>query len=106
MVVDLEPVRHIKNIQSFVDQIKDLIVQEDESLISFDHVTAIFTSIPVDGTLNVIKQALETDNSWKVELAHNPSVDDVIYLLSFCLNTAYFVFIGNSFTSNEMDVAP
>ena len=84
-------VHHIKNTHSFVDQIRDLVLREDESLISFD-VTALFTSIPVKDTLKVIKQSLENDDSWKVDSAENLSVNQVIQLLSFCLDTTYFVF--------------
>ncbi|XP_072030550.1 uncharacterized protein [Amphiura filiformis] len=38
---------HITNTQSFVENIRDLKLESDESLVSFD-VSALFTSIPVD----------------------------------------------------------
>ena len=57
-------VHHILNTQTFVDKIKDLKLQPDESLVSFD-VAALFTSIPVNDTLEVIKELLNKDNSWK-----------------------------------------
>ena len=39
---------HIQNSQDFVAQIKDLKLDEEEILTSYD-VTALFTSVPVDG---------------------------------------------------------
>ena len=62
----------------------DLKLQLDEFLVSFD-VTALFTSIPVND--EVIKELLEKDNSWKKGLAEKLSVENVVQLLSFCLNT-------------------
>ncbi|XP_072048674.1 uncharacterized protein [Amphiura filiformis] len=95
-----QTVHHIKNTQTFVDQVRDLVVHADESLISFD-VTALFTSIPVKDTLNVIKHLLENDNSWQVDSAENLSVDNIIQLLSFCLNTTYFVFRGQNYQQKD-----
>ena len=84
-------VHHILNTQTFVEEVKDLKLHPDESLVSFD-VTALFTSIPVNDTLEVIKEILEKDNSWKKGLAEQLSVENVVHLLSCCLNTTYFVF--------------
>ncbi|XP_072030532.1 uncharacterized protein [Amphiura filiformis] len=55
---------HITNTQSFVEDIRDLKLQSDESLVSFD-VSALFTSIPVDKTLEVVGELLKSDSSWK-----------------------------------------
>ena len=69
-------VHHILNTQTFVEKVKDLKLQPDESLVSFD-VTALFTSIPVNDTLEVIKELLEKDNSWKKGLAEQLSIGNV-----------------------------
>ncbi|XP_072041346.1 uncharacterized protein [Amphiura filiformis] len=82
---------HIVNSQAFVNQIKDLKVEPDESIVSFD-VSALFTSIPVKEALVVVRSLLENDETWKVGTAEDLEVDDIINLLNFCLSTTYFVF--------------
>ncbi|XP_072023064.1 uncharacterized protein [Amphiura filiformis] len=61
---------HITNTQSFVENIRDLKLESDESLVSFD-VSALFTSIPVDKTLEVVGELLRNDTSWKKVEAEN-----------------------------------
>ena len=63
----------------------------DESIVSFD-VSALFTSIPVKEALEVVKELLEREDSWKSGEAENLKTEDVIQLLDFCLSTTYFVF--------------
>ena len=56
------------------------------------HVTALFTSVPVDPALNIIQGLLEQDTSF-----HNRtvlSVQNIIQLLGFCLHNNYFSFQG------------
>ena len=55
---------HTQNSQDFVAAIKDPKLDDSEILTSYD-VTALFTSVPVDGVLEVVKDLLQKDNSWK-----------------------------------------
>ena len=87
-----------------MEKIKDLKLQPDESLVSFD-LTALFTSIPVIVTLEVIKELLEKDKSCKKGLAEQLSVENVVQVLSFCLNTTYFVF-WEQFYQQRVGLAP
>ena len=80
---------HILNTEAFVNRVKDLKVEPEEILISYD-VSALFTSIPVDSALEAVKIALEEDDSWK-EIT-DLTADQVLQLLDFCLSTTYFVF--------------
>ncbi|XP_072022412.1 uncharacterized protein [Amphiura filiformis] len=82
---------HITNTQSFVEDIRDLKLESDESLVSFD-VSALFTSIPVDKTLEVVGELLKSDSSWKKGEAENLEPEQVLDCLSFCLYTSYCVF--------------
>ena len=91
---------HIQNSQDFVEQIKDLKLEEDEILISYD-VTALFTSVPVDGAIVVVKDRLAKDSSWKTRTYL--SAEEIITLLEFCLTTTYFK-LENRYTSKIMDV--
>ena len=84
---------HITNTQDFVKKIRGLRLEPDESLVSFD-VSALFTSIPVDKTLEVVGELLKSDTSWKKGEAENLEPEQVLNCLSFCLNTSYCVFRG------------
>jgi len=53
---------HISNSQQFVELVKDQRVEEDEELRSYD-VTALFTSVPVDKALNIVRSRLEQDTT-------------------------------------------
>ena len=59
-----------------------------ECLSSYD-VTALFTAIPVDPALGIIKDLLEKDSTLK-ERTVLP-VKDIILLLEFCLKTLTFL---------------
>ena len=63
---------------------------EQGECITFYDVTALFTSIPIPSTLDIIRSKLEQD----ADLANRTSMsaDNIIELLSFCLNNTYFVF--------------
>ena len=52
--------------------------------------SALFTSVPVDPVLEVIKVLLETDPFLKDTTVH--TVNDIIQLLEFCLKNTYFSF--------------
>ncbi|XP_072041269.1 uncharacterized protein [Amphiura filiformis] len=93
---------HITNTQSFVENIRDLKLESDESLVSFD-VSALFTSIPVDKTLEVVGELLRNDTSWKKVEAENLEPEQVLDCLSFCLDSSYCVF-RETFIFSAMDV--
>ena len=78
----------IKNSEDFVQKIASLEIPPPRKLVSYD-VSALFTCIPVDYALQVIKKKLTDDPSWKevTEL----TLDQILILLEFCLLTTYFV---------------
>ena len=82
----------IKNSADFVRKIKDLEVPPGRKMVSYD-VSALFTSIPVDKALTIIESRLKEDIhlNQRSEL----TIPQIITLMSFCLNTTYFVFEGN-----------
>ena len=84
---------HIKNSADFVQKIESLQVSPPPpyTLVSYD-VKALFTSIPTQKALPVIRTRLEEDNTFKdrCEL----TVDQVVTLLGMCLDTTYFVYDG------------
>ena len=51
---------HIQNTFDFVQQIKEVKLKKDESLVSYD-VTALFTSVPIPPILKIIEEKLKED---------------------------------------------
>ena len=80
---------HVNNSQQFVEEMKELKLEEGECITSYD-VIALFTSIPIPSALEVMKKKLEQD----AELHKRTimPVDTILELLAFCLNNTYFVF--------------
>ena len=52
------PPHHVHSTQDFVEQANKVTLMPGECLISYD-VTALFTSVPVDPALGIIKDLLE-----------------------------------------------
>ena len=51
---------HLQNTKDFIQQLKEVKLQQDETIISYD-VKALFTSMPIQPVLNIIKNKLEND---------------------------------------------
>ena len=85
------PPHHINSTHDSVEQVKHINLTLGECLISYD-VSALFTSVPVDPTLKIIKDHLEKDPTLK-ERTVLP-VEDITLLLEFCLKNMYFSFQG------------
>ena len=82
---------HINSTQDFVEQVKCITLAPGECLSSYD-VSALFTSVPVDPALNIIKDLLEKDHTLRERTVL--AVSDIILLLEFCLKNTYFSFQG------------
>ena len=80
---------HINSTQDFVEQAKHIILAPGECLSSYD-VSALFTSVPVDPALNIIKDLLDKDHTLKERTVME--ICDIILLLEFCLKNTYFSF--------------
>ena len=80
---------HINSTQDFVEQIKHITLAPGECLSLYD-VSVLFTSVPVDPALRVIKDLLEKDPTLKDRTVL--PVEDIILLFEFCLKSTYFSF--------------
>ena len=80
---------HINSTHNFVEQVKHISLAPGECLSYYD-VSALFTSVPVDPALKVIKDLLEKDSTLRDRTAL--PVEDIILLLEFCLKNTYFSF--------------
>ena len=80
---------HIQSMGDFVSKAKRFTLQPAECLSSYD-VTSLFTSVPIDPALNVIKDLLEKGE--KLNDRTVLYVQNIIELLGFCLHNTYFSF--------------
>ena len=89
---------HVMNNKDFLENIKDIKLQPDECMMSFD-VSALFTSIPIDPAIDTIRKQLEEDQDLKKRTSM--TVDHIISLLEFCLKNTYFSFQGRYYEQTE-----
>ena len=82
---------HVHNTQEFIQQIKNIKLQKDQCMVSFD-VKALFTSVPIKPAINTIKKLLEEDP--KLHKRTSLSVKNITTLLEYCLTSTYFIFQG------------
>ena len=87
-LVDKSP-HHIQSTSTFVSKVREVTILPGECLSSHD-VTALFTSVPIDPSLNIIKDLLEQDDSLSNRSVL--SVQNITELLGFCLHNTYFSF--------------
>ena len=80
---------HIQSTSDFVNRAKGLTLQSGECLTSYD-VTSLFTSVPIDPALNMIKELLEKDEKLNDRIVL--SVQDITELLGFCQHNTYYSF--------------
>ena len=80
---------HIQSTSDFVSKVREVTLLPRECLSSYN-VTALFTSVPTDPDVNIIKDLLE-----KYETLSNRSilsVQNITELLGFCLHNTYCSF--------------
>ncbi|XP_053406480.1 uncharacterized protein LOC128559257 [Mercenaria mercenaria] len=89
---------HIINSVNFVQKIQGLEVPPGQKLVSYD-VSALFTSIPVEKALEIIRMRLEKDKNLNDRCELN--VDQVSELLELCLTSTYFVYQGKYYQQKQ-----
>ncbi len=81
----------IKNTQEFVNDTNGLVLEDGEIFISYD-IIALFTAVPSADAISVARKRLESDPTLKDRT--NLTVDQIVKLLTICLETAYFSYGG------------
>ena len=81
---------HLKNTQHFI-QLKGKKLEPGEVITSFD-VRALFTSVPVQPAIQIVKQRLQQDTT--LPQRTNMSIPQITSLLEFCLTNNCFLFQG------------
>ena len=89
---------HVQNNKDFPDSIKNIKIKPDECLMPYD-VSALFTSIPIEPAINIIKKHLEEDK----ELHNRTSmtVKHISCLLEIFLKNTFFSFQGRFYEQTE-----
>ena len=65
---------------------------------SFD-VKALFTSVPIEPAVKIIKKLLEEDTTLRQRTSM--AVNNIVSLLEFCLRSTYFTFKGRYYEQTE-----
>ena len=80
---------HVMNNLEFLESIRGIQLLPEECMVFYD-VEALFTSVPVESAISIIRTLLEEDKELHQRTAM--SVNQTTCLLKFCLNTTYFTF--------------
>ena len=88
---------HITSTQDFVEQARQIKLEPGECLSSY--VSALFTSVPIDPALKVIKGSIGQGHHPQGRTAIE--VGDIILLMEFCLKNTYFSFQGQFYEQVE-----
>ena len=82
---------HLKNTQHFIQQLQGKRLEPGEIITSYD-VKALFISVPVQPSIQIVKQRLQQDNT--LPQRTSMSIPKITSLLEFCLTHTYFLFQG------------
>ena len=82
---------HLKNTLHFIQKIQQVKLEQGEVISSYD-VKALFTSVPGDPSINIVKQRLTQDPT--LPQRTQMSIPQIVTLLELCLKNTYFLFQG------------
>ena len=88
----------VQNTKDFVEQLKSKKLQPNGCITSYD-VKALFTSVPIEPAIEIIKKHLEDDKD--LQQRTSMTVNHIICLLEFCLKNTYFIFQGRYYEQVE-----
>ena len=91
-------IHHVQNTRDFVEQIKETGLKQGECIISYD-VAALFTSVPIQPVLNIIREKLANDTA--LHQRTSMTIDHITTLLEFCLTSTSFVLQGQYYQQME-----
>ena len=89
---------HIVNSEDFVNKIAELEVPPGQKLVSYD-VSSLFTSIPINEAIPVVRAKLESDQSLPDRCPLD--ISQLSVLLEMCLSSTYFTFQGEFYKQKK-----
>ena len=81
----------VNNTRDFVQHTRCIQLQPDECIMSYDEL-ALFTSVPIESALNIIKKYLKEDK--ELQQRTSMTFSHIICLLEFYKKNKYFLFHG------------
>ena len=82
----------VKNSTDFVQRTRDLTINDNDMMVSFD-VTSLFTRVPIDEALSIVKDLLQEDRELDDRTPLSPTA--ICELTELCLRGTYFHQNGN-----------
>ena len=83
----------VKNSAQFTSDVHEMAVDERDLMVTFD-VVSLFTKVPTEDALEVIKQRLDEDETL---LDRTPlEIENICTLTELCLRSTYFQYRTNS----------
>lgn len=79
----------IKNSFQLLKDLKTIKLTDKEIIVSFD-VKSLYTNLPIEATIQAVKERLSENQIWKEKFKENLTTDDIIDLLRTCLSNTYF----------------
>ena len=89
---------HCKNSQEFSQYIRNLTIEEDECMVSFD-VVSLYTNVPISDTLDIIRELLLNDDEYENK-THIP-IDKLMSLIEIVLTKTWYLFDGKYFSQTD-----
>ena len=89
---------HIQSSSDFVSRVMEGTLLPGECHSSYD-VTALFTSVPIDPALNIIRDLLDKEGTFSNRCVL--PVQSITELLGFCLHNTYFSFLNKFYEQVE-----
>lgn len=89
---------HIKNSYDFINILNETVIHKNDHIVSYD-VISLFTNIPIDEMMTVIKTKLENDNMLANRTTLSPS--SIMELLDVCVKNSYFQYNNSFFLQNS-----
>ncbi|XP_064485960.1 uncharacterized protein LOC135398489 [Ornithodoros turicata] len=90
--------RSVKNSAEFCELIRDIRIDDGDVMMSFD-VISLFTNVPIDVALSVVRTKLRADVD--LEDRTDLSVEDILELLKLCLGQTFFQFKSRFFKQTD-----
>ena len=81
----------VKNSYEFVEQLKNLTINHDKCVVSFD-IISLFTKIPVDVAKTIVLERLKKDDT--LDDRSDLTLTDIMTALNLCLDNTYLYFRG------------
>ena len=89
---------HVQDTQDIIQQIKGIHLQTDQCIMSY-YMKALFTSVPIQPAIKIIKKLLDEDK--QLQQRTSMTVSNITCLLEFCLKSTYFTFQGKHYEQVE-----